>query len=345
MVDVAHDGDHRGTRLALDFRFFAANFLDQSLFRTFRFHRLRVVAHLLDQNGCGFLVDALIDGGHDAELHHALEQIAALHGHALRQIRHGNDFGDFHIAHHGRSGALEAVFGTHTDRSGGSAARLAVLAAALLALGDVQFLALAALLFALFVRFRPAVAFRCPAQVLLRTRARHIQLAGAFGTLLFHGLFRRALAIRLRGFGLFLSTCLRLGGLALRLFLLALDFRGFSLAFFLGLAFGLFTRLLLRLSRLGGFALRLLLDLLAPIDIGASLAHLDIHGTPGRTAAPGVDLELRLRASTQGNTAAPRAQSAATALAAAGIEMTQQTYLVVIAEQVIRPTGIQAGLG
>src|SRR5699024_7683849 len=159
-------GDNRRPRLAFHFGLFAANFLDQRFFRAFFLDRLRVMTHLLNQNGRGVLVNGLVDGGHDAELHHALDQIATLDRHTLSQIGDGDQFRNFDIPDNRRGRTLEAVISADTDRTIAPTATLLTLASTLLAFGNVQLLALAMVLVTLVVFFRfdagflPGVLFR-----------------------------------------------------------------------------------------------------------------------------------------------------------------------------------------
>ena len=44
------------------------------------------VAHLLDDEHGRVLVDRLVDRGHDAHVHHGLDDFVGLDGHALRQL-------------------------------------------------------------------------------------------------------------------------------------------------------------------------------------------------------------------------------------------------------------------
>ena len=51
------------------------------------------VTHELHHGGGGLLIDGLIDGGHEAELHQGLDDLPGLHRHALRQLADGDHVG------------------------------------------------------------------------------------------------------------------------------------------------------------------------------------------------------------------------------------------------------------
>ena len=312
MVDVTHDGHHRGTRHAFDFVFLGAHFVDQRFFRRFRLDRLGIVAHLLDQKMCRILIDGLVDGGHHTQLHHPLEQITAFDGHALSQFGHGDELRNLDVAYDRCSRTLETVVGRDIDLATATRnALLLALATAFLAFGDVELLALAAIFLAIHIFLRAAVVLGGTTQVFLSTRTRVVHLDRALGALFIERFtigffFRLTLRIDL-GFALGAF----LGLLAQYFFLLALgcSLGLCTLGFFDTRLFGRFLsdtillclfslgpRLLLgirlrRLGRLFGLGFRLRLLLLA-VGVGATFAHFDAHRPAGRCAAARIHFQL-----------------------------------------------------
>ena len=67
------------------------------------------MAHLLDDEHRGVLVDDLVDGRHDAHVHQHLDDLGGLHGHLLRELGDRDGLADGHFAHHRRGRHLEAV--------------------------------------------------------------------------------------------------------------------------------------------------------------------------------------------------------------------------------------------
>src|SRR5580700_1978781 len=137
VIDVAHDGDHRRTRLELGF---GLGPLQVHLDLVFLEHLGRM-AELLDHQHRGVLVDRLVDGGHDTHVHEHLDHLGRLDGHLLRELRHRDGLADADFAHHRCGGHLEAVLalgrGRHQPRLG---ATLLLVTRADVA-GDVQLLA------------------------------------------------------------------------------------------------------------------------------------------------------------------------------------------------------------
>ncbi len=94
---MAHDRDHRRARLV-----FASGrgffFLEEG-FRVVELGRHRGMAHFLDQDHGGFLIELLVDGDHLAQLHQMLDQLAGLDRHLVRQVGHADGFGHVHFLH------------------------------------------------------------------------------------------------------------------------------------------------------------------------------------------------------------------------------------------------------
>ena len=108
VIDMSHHGHHRRTRQHFErgIRFALQIILDDIFLA-----QHRGVAHLLDHQHGGVLLDHLIDRGHHAHVHHHLDDFGGLDGHLLRQLpdRHGLADGD--LAHHARRRHLEAMLG------------------------------------------------------------------------------------------------------------------------------------------------------------------------------------------------------------------------------------------
>ncbi len=98
VVDVAHDGHDRRPRQRLEL---AALRLDLVLEHVFLVAHRRV-AEFLDHQLRGVLVDGLVDGGHHAHLHHRLDDLVGLDGHAVRELADRDRLGQLHVALDGR---------------------------------------------------------------------------------------------------------------------------------------------------------------------------------------------------------------------------------------------------
>jgi hypothetical protein len=99
MVDVPHDGDHRGSRGPFDLDDFLA--FDEVGLRIVELGGLRLVAHFLDDDHRGLLVEHLVDRRHGARLHERLDDLGRLHRHAVRQLAHRNRLGHRDLADQG----------------------------------------------------------------------------------------------------------------------------------------------------------------------------------------------------------------------------------------------------
>src|SRR5205823_432697 len=137
VVDVAHDGDHRRARRHLRLGLRAL----QVLLDLVLLEDLGSVAHLLDYQHRGVLVDRLIDGGHHAHVHQRLDDLVGLDGHLLCQLRHRDRLTDTDLVHQRRGRHLESMppFGGRRQRPRLGAALLLVARADIS--GDVQLLA------------------------------------------------------------------------------------------------------------------------------------------------------------------------------------------------------------
>ena len=178
------------------------------------------MAHLLDDEHRGVLVEHLIDRDHHAHLHEGLDDLVGLDGHALRELADGDRVADLDVADDGRRRLLEPVL--RIDVDGHSAtALLLLLAAAGHAVGNVQRVIALGRLFdhALFLGLLPrALRFGALLRLFLALRGLAALLFGA----LFRGLVgcgRTALlvfeALALLGFALLGREPLAFRGFAL----------------------------------------------------------------------------------------------------------------------------------
>lgn len=108
MVDVAHHGHDRRAGLGLDVLLFLHPF-DQQRFRIVQLGRDRLVAHFLDHDHRGLLIQHLVDRDHLAELHHLLDDLGRLDRHLVRQFGHGDGFRHVHFTHDRLGRRLEGV--------------------------------------------------------------------------------------------------------------------------------------------------------------------------------------------------------------------------------------------
>ncbi len=243
----------------------------------------RRVAHFLDHQHGGVLLDHLIDRRHHAHVHHDFDDFGGFDGHLLRQLAHGHGLADRHFAHHARGRHLKAMLGVGfaAHRAPPPVARFLLLVPRTHIADDVQFL--------------PAVARRLVVHHLARglagLRRRRFALALRHLARLNFGdaprlLFGGALAV----FLIAAPPALLFLALAVQALLLqALVFRALErgLRLLLGLALPVDLFLLVA---------RLILEHLA-LDVGALAAHFDIHGA--RAALGARELQLRLRLAAQ----------------------------------------------
>jgi hypothetical protein len=64
-----------------------------------------LVAHFLDHDHGGVLVQRLVDGDHLAQLHQVLDDLGGLDRHLVGQFGHGDGLGHMHFEHAGSTGA------------------------------------------------------------------------------------------------------------------------------------------------------------------------------------------------------------------------------------------------
>ena len=112
VIDVTHDGDDRRTRLQVLGRRLRAL---QVLLDLVLLEHLRRVAHLLDHEHRGVLIDRLVDGRHDAHVHQDLDDFGRLDRHLLRELRDGDGLADADFAHDRRGRHLEAMLAVAAD--------------------------------------------------------------------------------------------------------------------------------------------------------------------------------------------------------------------------------------
>jgi hypothetical protein len=74
VVDVTHDGHDRRTRLLVLGHMLAL----QVFFDLVALEHLGHVTHLFDHQRRGVAIDRLVDGGHDAHVHHGLDDFGGL---------------------------------------------------------------------------------------------------------------------------------------------------------------------------------------------------------------------------------------------------------------------------
>ncbi len=315
VIDVSHHGHdrrarqhlERGVRLAL-----------QVVLDDVFLAQHRRVAHFLDHQHCGVLLDHLIDRRHHAHVHHDLDDFGGLDRHFLRQLADRHGLADRHLAHHPRSRHLESVL-AYRHRCHGTAAPVAgllLLVARAHVADDVQFL--------------PAVA----GGLVVHLDARGLARLGRGGLALALGYFTRL------HFGhaarLFLGSPLAvlLVAAAPALLLQALAVEALLLE---PLVLGLFDggpRLLLALAlpvELFLLVARLIFEHLA-LDVGALAAHLDVDGA--RAALRARELQFRLRFAPQGDLARSRV-GLHVVVAVAAPQVRQQLVLRILADHVL----------
>ena len=108
VIDVSHHGHHRRARQRFGRGMRIG--LDEIGLRIVQLRRLGLVAHLLDHDHRGLLVEHLVDGGHGAELHQGLDDLGGLHRHAVSQLADGDGLGHRDLAHQRLGGLRERRF-------------------------------------------------------------------------------------------------------------------------------------------------------------------------------------------------------------------------------------------
>ena len=335
VIDMAHDRDHGRPRQFLDDRAIDALDIGLDLVVT---EELGGVAHLLDHQHGGVLVDGLVDGGHQTQVHHDLDDFGGLDRHLLGEFLRGDRLADADLADDLRGRQLETVPLLHAHGRFALADALLLLAARRVAT-DVQFRTAV---------FRTTVAVGLSGRLdglglhrgTLRCRRRFGTTTGATGPI---------------GVGLLSVTLLGLatgflGGLAGgRLFLdapavLRLEALGLTTLVLVTLAFGLGG--LFRLARLevvlrrGGA--RLLFEHIT-LDVGAFDTHLDVDRA--RTASGAGELDLALLLALQGDLSRRGGLvDLLAALPVAATQMRQQLELRLVADPVVRTLDLDARL-
>ena len=107
MVDVTHDGDHRRARQLLALR--GDVFFFEERVRIVQLGGEGLVAHLLDHDHRGLLVELLVDGDHLAQLHQLLDHLGGLDRHLVRQVGDADGLGNVHFLDHHLGGCLEVA--------------------------------------------------------------------------------------------------------------------------------------------------------------------------------------------------------------------------------------------
>lgn len=310
VVDVTHDGHDRRTG---DLVAFIGDVLEDLGLQRIILDQLGLVAHFLDHDGRGVLIDGLVDGHRRAHGEHGLDDLVRLDGHLVGQVGDADRLGDGDLTDDRLRRLLEAVL----------AAALAATAAAAATLGALGLLAAATTLLAV-----ATVVFALMTPLLAGL------LAGRSGTAVgatFLRRCRRLLGLR-RGVQLgHRNLRLGLGGrIGLGLGLLGLSLLlGFTRGLlggtfgFLGLALGLGLRHVTdQLTRTVVLGLRLLGGLLfLALDVGALLADLHLDALAAVAA-----LDATARLAGQGNTVLGRGLLGAPAVTLG--EVVQQLALV-----------------
>ena len=276
MVDVAHHGHDRRARQHCERR---VGLPLQVVLDDVFLAQHRRVAHLLDHQHRGVLLDHLIDRRHHAHVHHDLDDFGGLDRHLLREFADGHRFADRHLAHHARGRHFEAMLGVRiaADRAAASVAGFLLLVPCADVAGDVQFLASVA--GCLVVHHGPCGLARLGGGG-LAFALRHFACLYLGDAARF--LFRRALAV------LFVAAppALLLEPLAVQPLLLeTLALRAFERGLGLLLRFALLVDLFLLVAGL-------VLEDLA-LDVGALAANLDVDGA--RASLRARELQFRLR--------------------------------------------------
>ena len=107
MIDVAHDRHHGRARQQFIGRLGGGD--RQLRLGAVRTRVLDDVAHLCDHDGGGVTIEHLVDGHHAAELHQGLDNLHGFDRHLLRELGHGNGFGQRDLAHDRCGGSFERV--------------------------------------------------------------------------------------------------------------------------------------------------------------------------------------------------------------------------------------------
>ena len=96
VIDMAHDGDHRGARLQVGV---GVDRTFQAAFHIAFGHALGAVAEFLDHQFGGIGVDQLARRGHDAELHQRLDHVRRACRHTVGEFLNGDGVWQDNVAH------------------------------------------------------------------------------------------------------------------------------------------------------------------------------------------------------------------------------------------------------
>ena len=109
VVNVTHDGHHRCARHGLTRLQLFIDRCQDFLFGILGFGNDSLVAHFLDHQHRGFLIQRLVDGNHHAHAHQHLDDLGSLDRHARGQIGHGDGVRHFNSQLFRLDRLLEAV--------------------------------------------------------------------------------------------------------------------------------------------------------------------------------------------------------------------------------------------
>ena len=332
VVDVAHDGHDRGTRM----QFGGARFGSlQILLELVLLQNLGRVTHLLGHEYRSVLVDRLIDRGHHAHAEHHLDDFGGLDRHFLRQFLRRDRLADHHFALDRRLRQFERMTRLEPDRHLAIAHALLLLEARADVAGDMQFLA--AVLRASLVGIGGDRLGSTGPRLLDDARRDDFRrlLAPSLGIVA---------SLLLGGPARVLSRTARLNFLFDPPTVLGLDALGIAALRLKLFAFG--AGLVLDLALLGVdlvlLGLGLLLDFLA-LHVSALDAHLDVH----RTSTPGAarELQLALRLALQSDLARCAGRGGVfLGLAVAATQMRQQLELGFVTDPVFGSCYLDPGL-
>ncbi len=95
---MTHDGDHRRTWQQFVLGVAFGGLLEEGV-GVVQLRSECLVAHFLDEDHRGFLVELLVDGDHLAQLHQLLDDLGGLHAHLVGQIGDADGFRHVHLLH------------------------------------------------------------------------------------------------------------------------------------------------------------------------------------------------------------------------------------------------------
>jgi hypothetical protein len=115
VIDVTHDRHDGRSRHGLLGAFGAVSTDQQLVLHRRLFNEFDGVAHFLDDENCGVLVDDLVDRDHHPHSHQHLDDFRRFDGEPLRQITDGYGFGYLDLTNYGRSRPFKRVLWIHAD--------------------------------------------------------------------------------------------------------------------------------------------------------------------------------------------------------------------------------------